>query len=271
MNIVQLSDTHFGTECIDVENALIAHLNAMPADVIILTGDVTQRARREQFKSAQNFLAKLPDHQLIAMPGNHDIPLYHLWRRIFSPYRGFLQVFKQTEGTLISESCTIIGINSSCPMKHKDGLITPETISEVAKQLRNAEHSPLRIVAAHHPVAVVLAVDRENIVANAEAAVSTWSAAGMDLMLGGHIHYPFMAPMKGHFPHLDTDAWIVQAGTAVSRRVRSQKPNSFNRIVIDRKRESARIEQWNYESDVSRFELAESFSPWAGKEHGSGR
>ena len=263
MTIVQLSDTHFGTEREDVEEALIAALTAMPADVIILTGDVTQRARPAQFKNARNFLAKLPGHQLMAIPGNHDIPLYHLWRRMFNPYREFISTFKQTKATLVSDSCTIIGINSSCPMKHKNGVITPEQISEVAGQLRNAENSPLRIVAAHHPVAVVLPVDRENIVGNAEAAVRAWCAAGMDLVLGGHIHYPFMAPLKGYFPHLDSDAWVMQAGTAVSRRVRSRKPNSFNRIVINGQRESTRIEQWSYELDASKFELVESFTPWA--------
>ncbi len=263
MTIVQLSDTHFGTECADVETALISALTAMPADVIIVTGDVTQRARSQQFERARNFLAKLPDHRLMVIPGNHDIPLYHLWHRVFNPYREFISAFKQIEATLVTDSCTIIGVNSSCPMKHKDGVFTPEKIAQVTEQLRNAGNSPLRIVAAHHPVAVVLPVDRENVVVNAEAAVGAWSAAGMDLILGGHIHYPFMAPLKGYFPHLDTDAWIMQAGTAVSRRVRSRKPNSFNRLVINGKRESACIEQWDYEREASKFERVESFTPWA--------
>lgn len=263
MNIVQISDTHFGTERPEVERALISALNAVPPDTVLLTGDITQRARRRQFECARRFLAKLPAHDLIAIPGNHDVPLYHLWRRLFNPYHGFKQAFKKLEVTRITDACTIIAINTTCPMKHKDGVISHQKIAQVAKELQSGKHSRLRIVAAHHPTAVVLSSDRENLVKNAKAAIETWSAAGMDLVLGGHIHYPFMAPLKGHYPQINTQAWVIQAGTAVSRRVRNQKSNSFNRIVIEDKRETVRIEQWSYQMDAGRFELVEAHTPWA--------
>lgn len=262
MDIVQISDTHFGTEVCEVEDALVEHLRASPPDIVLLTGDVTQRARRDQFARAQRFLEKLPVHRFIAVPGNHDIPLYHLWRRLFKPYGGFLGAFNETEGVYVSDDCTIIGVNSTNPYKHKDGILTPKVIDQVATQLEANRHSHLRIVAAHHPVAVVLASDKENLVENAEAAVRVWSQAGMDLMLGGHIHYPFMAPLRGHYPHIETDAWVMQAGTAVSRRVRSRKPNSFNKIFVQESRANSRIEQWNFDDKQADFVRVESFTPW---------
>lgn len=84
----------------------------------------------------------------------------------------------------------------------------------------------------------------------------------MDLMLGGHIHYPFMAPLRGHYPHIETDAWVMQAGTAVSRRVRSRKPNSFNKIFVQESRANSRIEQWNFDDKQADFVRVESFTPW---------
>ena len=263
MEIVQISDTHFGTEVGEVEDALVACLREAPPDTVLLTGDVTQRARRWQFERAQKFLERLPTHDFIAIPGNHDIPLYHLWRRLLAPYRGFQRAFDEVEVTRISDECTIVGINSTRPLKHKDGIFSRQKIARVAEELENNRHSRLRIVAAHHPVAVVLPSDRENLVENAEAAVAEWSAAGMDLVLGGHIHFPFMAPLRGYYPNVETHAWVMQAGTATSHRVRNQKPNSFNRISIGKERASVRIEQWNYQEDTQRFERVESFAPFA--------
>lgn len=263
MQIVQISDTHFGTEQAPVEQALIRALEDDPPDTILLTGDVTQRARRYQFDRAKAFFDKLPRHDFIAIPGNHDLPLYHLWRRLLMPYQGFQRVFDEVEVTRVTDAYTIIAINSTRRTKHKDGVFSERKIERVAQELENNRHSHLRIVAAHHPVAAILPKDHENLVANAEEAVRRWSAAGVDLILGGHIHYPFMAPLKGHYPNVDTCAWIMQAGTALSHRVRNEKPNSFNRIIVDGDRASARIEQWNFAWDQNAFERVESFTPWA--------
>ncbi len=263
MNIVQISDTHFGTEQPLVERALIENLRATPPDVILLTGDVTQRARRSQYAAAQSFLKRLPSHHFMVIPGNHDIPLYNLWGRLTNPYGGFKQAFSRLEATWISDACTIIAINSTDPARHKDGVFSQEKIDQVAAQLEASRHSQVRIVAAHHPVAVVLPIDAENITHNAELAVKTWSAAGMDVILGGHIHYPFIAPVRQHYPNINTSAWIMQAGTAISRRVRNQKSNSFNRIVMNGDRESTRMEQWNYEGDLRQFKLGDVFTPWS--------
>jgi 3',5'-cyclic AMP phosphodiesterase CpdA len=263
VEIVQISDTHFGTELPEVEDALVESLTALAPDILLLAGDVTQRARWSEFSRARAFLDRLAIPEKIVIPGNHDIPLYHLWRRVFSPYQDFKRAFSEVETVRETDDCTIIAVNSTCPMKHKDGMISAEKIDQVAAILERNRHSELKIVAAHHPFAVVLASDRENIVINAEAALEAWCAAGMDVVLGGHIHYPFIAPLRGYYPHLETQAWIVQSGTAVSRRVRNGKPNSFNRVTVAGNRARARIEQWNFQSETGRFEPVESFSPWS--------
>jgi hypothetical protein len=56
------------------------------------------------------------------------------------------------------------------------------------------------------------------------AALRAWSAAGADLVLGGHIHLPYTLAQQG----LARRLWVVQAGTAVSSRTRPGVPNSVH-------------------------------------------
>ena len=88
-SLLHISDTHFGTEQTPVMHAFEAHVKDHGADLVVLSGDITQRARRAQFASAQAFIKRLKDHgiaQVLAIPGNHDIPMFNLFARIFSPY-----------------------------------------------------------------------------------------------------------------------------------------------------------------------------------------
>jgi hypothetical protein len=61
--------------------------------VLWLSGDITQRARASQFKSARAFCDRLAIARLMALPGNHDIPLFNLYQRLFTPYARYLQAF----------------------------------------------------------------------------------------------------------------------------------------------------------------------------------
>jgi 3',5'-cyclic AMP phosphodiesterase CpdA len=84
--ILHLSDTHFGTERPGVVEALIALAQTLSPQLIVVSGDITQRATRAQFASARRFLDALPPCPQLLLPGNHDVPLFALWQRAFSPY-----------------------------------------------------------------------------------------------------------------------------------------------------------------------------------------
>ncbi|MBX3683141.1 MAG: metallophosphoesterase, partial [Thauera sp.] len=78
VRILHLSDPHFGTERDDAVAAVRTAAQRLVPDLVVLSGDITQRARDAQFAAAGRFMASLGDAPVLAVPGNHDIPLFNL-------------------------------------------------------------------------------------------------------------------------------------------------------------------------------------------------
>jgi 3',5'-cyclic AMP phosphodiesterase CpdA len=266
MNIVQLSDTHFGTEVPAVAAALRRSLRAQPIDLLILSGDITQRARADQFRAARAFIDALQPPTappLLAVPGNHDIPLLDLPRRLLSPYGRYAAFFgSDLQPVFENERVLVIGVDATRRYRHIDGQIDARQIDAVAQRLQRTAPDKIRVVVAHQPFDAVAASDEKNRVHGGGAALQRWADSGLDLVLGGHIHYPFARPLRQRYPQLAGDAWVVQAGTAISRRVRSGKPNSFNRLSIGADRAALKIERWDYDGATGEFFCAETHRPW---------
>lgn len=222
--LLQISDTHFGTEQPLVVEALVALAMQLRPDRIVLSGDITQRARPDQFLAAKAFVERLGS-PVLAIPGNHDIALFDLWARLTRPYAGYAALFGvDLEPVHTSPDLLLVGVNTTRPWRHKNGEVSMAQIDRVAKLLHVANRSQLRVVVVHQPVAVIRAEDRANLLRGHEAATRAWSAAGADVVMGGHIHLPYTVALHG----LARRTWVVQAGTAVSSRTRSGVPNSVN-------------------------------------------
>src|SRR5690606_12979014 len=127
----------------------------------------------------------------------------------------------------------------------------------VRARLGRARPGQLRVVMLHHPVRAAHASDEKNLLVGRAQAVPAWLGAGADLILGGHIHLPYVLPLEA-----DGGArrgWAVQAGTAISRRVRSGAPNSVNVIVYEAGPEpDCRLQRWDYDSARGGFVQAEN-------------
>jgi 3',5'-cyclic AMP phosphodiesterase CpdA len=257
--ILHISDTHFGTERPQVVAALTDLARQQSPSVVVLSGDITQRARGHQFDAACTFLRGL-SLPLLAIPGNHDIPLFNLFARCFSPYANYTRVFgRDLEPEHDSPSLLVLCLNTTRPSRHTDGEISVAQIERVATRLRAASPEQLRVVVTHQPVHVIRPSDVENLVHGHEAAVRAWSAAGADLLLGGHIHLPYVRPLSDAFRDLPRELWVVQAGTAVSERVRGGTSNSIN-LIHHRANapELCTVERWDYDDRKAAFVHFES-------------
>ncbi len=222
--VLHLSDTHFGTEQPQVVEALVALAAQQRPDLVLLSGDITQRARPEQFRAAKAFVDRL-GAPVLAIPGNHDIGLFDLWARLTNPYARFAAAFgADLEPIHASQDLLVIGVNTTRAWRHKHGEVSTAQIDRVANRLRGASPQQLRMVVVHQPAAVSLARDQVNLLRGHRAATLAWAAAGADLVMGGHIHLPYTLALKG----LSRRLWVVQAGTAVSSRTRPGAPNSVN-------------------------------------------
>jgi 3',5'-cyclic AMP phosphodiesterase CpdA len=261
--LLHISDTHFGTEQTPVVEALRALVKERRPDVLVFSGDVTQRARRAQFEAARRMCDGLDVGRMLALPGNHDIPLYDVAARVFRPYGNYLEFFgPRLDPVLDLDDFLVIGVNTTRPKRHKDGEVSQDQIDRVARLLDAARPGQLRVVVTHQPADVIRADDEKDRLHNGEAALQAWSAAGADLVLGGHIHLPYIKDLRARPNPTPRATWIVQAGTAVSHRIRHGTCNSVNVVQWRpvRRGEPRRclVERCDYDAEEGWFNVKES-------------
>lgn len=245
--ILHISDTHFGTERPEVVAALLRFAAEQNPDLLVLSGDVTQRSRRDQYRAALRFLRSVPVPNRLVLPGNHDIPLFNLLERLFTPYRTYRRAFGDVMEPLFeSPELLVIGVNTTRPSRHTVGEVSLEQIERVRVRLSCADERQLRVVVTHQPVRATRESDLKNLLRGHEYAVDAWSRGGADLILSGHVHLPHVRPLQEVFPHLPRRVWSVLAGTAVSRRVRGEIPNSLNLIRHEPGEIRCFVERWDH-------------------------
>ena len=244
--LLQISDPHFGTERDEVVEALLALAWQLQPEVVVLSGDITQRARARQFDAARRFVDRLPAALRLIVPGNHDIPLFNIAERLFCAYRGHRRVFgDDLEPVVETDTLLVLGVNTTRAWRHTDGEVSAAQVERVAQRLRRATAQQLRIVVTHQPVDVPRPRDEHNLLHGREAAVRRWAAAGADILMGGHIHLPYVRALTGRYPDLARAAWCVQAGTSVSTRIRPGAPNSVNVIRYLPASQRCSVERWD--------------------------
>lgn len=239
--LLHISDTHFGVHRPAVVDALLALAARQRPDVTVLSGDITQRARPDQFRAAKDFVYRLGT-PVLAVPGNHDIALFDLWSRLTRPYAQFSRVFgNDLEPVYRSPDLLIACVKTTRRWRHRHGEVSPAQIERVARLLGTASAQQLRLVVVHQPAASPPAGKRSSLLRGHRDALRAWSAAGADLVLGGHDHLPGTLAQHG----LPRRLWVIQAGTAVSSRTHPEAPNSVNILRWDGAASCA-IEQWDY-------------------------
>ncbi len=184
--LLQVSDPHFCTERAAVVQALERLAHALRPDVLLLSGDITQRARRWQFSRARAFVERLRVPAVVAISGNHDIPLFNLAARLFWPYANHRRAFgRDLEPEFGDDDVLVLAVNTTRWYRHVDGEVSAAQIERVAQRLVQARPALWRIVVLHQPVAVTCATDQHNVLHGHEGAVRRWAAAGADLVVGG--------------------------------------------------------------------------------------
>lgn len=254
--VLQVSDPHFGTEQAPVVEALVALARQQQPALVVLSGDITQRARRQQFRAARAFADRL-GAPLLAIPGNHDIPLFALHERLLRPYASYAAAFgADLEPVHHSADLLVVAVNTTRPYRHTNGEVSPAQVERVAALLERATSSQLRVVVVHQPIGVMRAQDAHNRLRGHLPAQQRWATAGADLVMGGHIHLPYVMPLPG----LARPLWAVQAGTAVSSRVRDGVPNSVNLLRWGAGASAGQcvIERWDHSSTDGCFKCADT-------------
>lgn len=260
--LLHISDTHFGTEVPRVVAALERLAKERRPDVLVYSGDLTQRARDAEFAGAKRLADALGAPKTLVLPGNHDIPLFNVAGRLLKPYSGYMHCFgPRLEPVIETLDFLVIGVNTTRPSRHKNGEVSAEQVGSVSQQLRSAGTAQLRIVVTHQPAEVVREKDVHDRLIGAEPALQAWSSAGADLVLGGHIHLPYVADLTQRPTPTPRRMWCVQAGTATSDRLRHDTSNSVNLIhwkaAAPGSTRVCHFERCDYSAAADAFEMVE--------------
>jgi 3',5'-cyclic AMP phosphodiesterase CpdA len=186
--ILHVSDLHLGTrEEPQVEEALVRLAGRIAPEVVVASGDLTNRGRRSEHERAHRLLTSL-GVPVVAVPGNHDLP-YTFPARFVSPWREFERVWETTEPTYSSPAFHIVGLNSARPFRHQSGGIGDDQLRRATARLAGAPTGAYRVAALHHHmIGAPWRAARKRPLSRRDHVLRELSSAGADLIVGGHIH-----------------------------------------------------------------------------------
>lgn len=256
--LLHVSDLHFGTPYLPrVGEALQRIAAELPIDGVVVSGDLTQRAKAEQFEAARKFIDQLPDVPKLIIPGNHDVALYRLWERLSKPYELYRRfIDDRLDQVLDLPGMRLVGLNSTSPRRAiSNGRIHLEQLEFCKRAFTDAPNGTARIVVAHHHFAPAPDFLHDEIMPKAKRAMEVFEELGVEMILGGHLHRAYIGNSLDFYPGAKRNRGItiVQCGTSTSRRGRGREKekNSFN--VIDVGGHDFLITHFMYFDDVHGF------------------
>jgi 3',5'-cyclic AMP phosphodiesterase CpdA len=185
--LLHVSDLHVGThEERDAERALARLVERLEPQLVVASGDLTHRGRRQQLERAAELLRSLGP-PVLAVPGNHDLP--YTWTRFVRPWAEFERVWETTEPTASLPDLHVVGLNSARPFRHQGGALSDAQLERAAERVGAAVPGALRVaVLHHHLIGAPWRAARKRPVSRRNRVLRALVDAGADLILAGHIH-----------------------------------------------------------------------------------
>jgi len=258
--ILHISDLHFGPPFVPaVAEVLLQTIPSLDPDVIVVSGDLTQRAKRHQFEEARQFFDRMPNLPMLVIPGNHDVALWRIFERLFKPHDLYREIISPNLNPVLKVgNVVLVGLDSTAPRRSiSNGRIDRHQLQHCAEVFATVPHDMVRIVVAHHHFAP--GHDRVFDVAmpRARRAIDVFVEQRVEMILGGHLHRSYIGSSLDFFPghHRDRGVIIVQCGTTTSSRGkgRERDENTFN--LIDVGSQAHTVTHYLY------FEEAREFAP----------
>ena len=229
--LFHVSDLHFGRADREALDWFAARVRDERPDGVVVTGDLTMRARSAEWAAAAEWLSRL-DAPLSIEPGNHDLPYYNPFRRFISPYARFDRVERAVERPLLAPGVWLVPLRTTkraqWRLNWSWGAVVAGRLERALKLLRERPPDHVAVVACHHPLVDSGGLDDHARTLGGREALDALSHAGADAVLSGHVHDAFDVA----WPAAGGPVRLIGAGT-LSQRVRGSPP-SFNELIVDR-------------------------------------
>ncbi len=228
--ILHLSDVHFGPpHRRQVSDGVHQLVRRQRPDLVVISGDLTQRARPEQFLEARAFVDRF-EVPTLTVPGNHDVPMYRVWERVFAPFGAYRKHFAtELEPTFEDDELTVVGVNTAFNWTIKDGHLMggrlrrlEAVLDEPPPDAMAGAGTPVRtkIVVAHHPMVPPPRFDTQRVLMGAHAVVDLLADSGVELVLSGHLHQAWIGSTEAYYPSARRPVLLAHSGTSTSSRGR---------------------------------------------------
>lgn len=245
--IVHLTDLHFGCESPGLVAPLHAAVRQARPDLVVVTGDLSHRARAAQFRAAVAFLDGL-GARYVTMPGNHDVPLFDLAARVLWPFRGWRRAVGAGQGPQVAcGTARVFCANTADPMRWRGGVLRKAEQQQMRDWLAQGDGGAVNILACHHPLVVPPGFDRGE-TRGASAALATLAGAGLQVVLSGHLHHWDIGP--GITATTPRPVLHVQTGTALCGRA-GERDHGF--AVLEIAAGAVAVTPWQHDAATGAF------------------
>lgn len=243
--LAHISDLHFGRIDQRVVEGLLSDVTAQRPDLIVISGDLVQRAKASHFRQARAFLERLPFPYLV-VPGNHDIPVYNVVRRFLNPLGNYKRYISRDLSPFhIDSEIAVLGINTarSAIMDFAEGRMNKAQIRRVREVFCELPNSVFKVLFTHHPFLPPPDAPKTKLVGRAKLALPALETCGVDLLLAGHLHRAYSGDIMTHHTQVARSILVAQASTATSTRLRNEA-NAYNLITIAPPRVTFEVRSW---------------------------
>ncbi len=229
IRLFHVSDIHFGAQDQAALDWFSAMVHAEQPDAVIMTGDLTMRARSHEFEAAAKWLEALKRPVTVEV-GNHDLPYFNPWARFVTPYKRYKALERMIERPLDIKGVSIVPLKTTARFQARlnwsKGHVSSRALGETLAGVEAAPKGNLILIAAHHPLVEAGTRGSARTRRGAEA-LAALASAGAHAVLTGHVHDPF------EVEHATAGGTVrlIGAGT-LSERVRDTRP-SFNEIRVE--------------------------------------
>jgi len=264
--ILHGSDLQFGRPYLPGVGAAFAGLvRSTDPDVVVVSGDLTQRAKAREFVGVKKLLDECAEWPLVVTPGNHDVPLYRFWERLLDPYRNWRRTFGPDLDTVVRvPGATVVALNSSAPRRAiVAGRLRRRQIHFAEEAFRSTAPGEARIVVTHHHFVPTADGEGGRTLPEARGLLREFRRMGVDVILGGHVHQTHLSSSLDLSPDERPGVPLVACGTTASRRGRGVESQRNSLALVRVAPGEVRVTSYFFESGSGAFEPSAewTFSP----------